>query len=177
MKIREKRVVYFISFLLMMGALIIMYATPMGIPGIISCYSDFKLPDMEFGYSYEGICTMFDHLSIEGLNHYLYYYVTDFFFIVGLAGVQLYLSERTAYGRHKWKKILLIFIAGRGLLDLIEDIIFVVMIKNILPVKMYIVSIVSVITILKFIFLILWIISIILCLISKGQNRKIGLKR
>lgn len=72
---------------------------------------------------------------------------------------------------------MLIFIAGRGLLDLIEDIIFTVMIKNILPVKTYIVSTASVITIFKFIFLILWIISIILCLISKGHNRKIGLKR
>lgn len=97
MEIREKRVVYFSSFVLMMGALIFMYGTPVGIPGIISCYSDFKLPEMEFGYGYEGICTIFSHLSIEGLNHYLYYYVTDFFFIVGLAGVQLCLSEKTAY--------------------------------------------------------------------------------
>ena len=161
-KIKRNNILFIIYAAVMIIGLILMYVSSYGIPGIIKYYNGFILPDMSFGYTYEMINNIFNNLGIYGLEQYSYYYAIDFVFILGFAGVQWSLCDKWVKKDHFLNKLCKVLVVMRGVFDLAEDVIFMFMIKSILPVSMYVVNIASIITEIKFIIMGLWMVSFIL---------------
>lgn len=162
----NKKVNLYISFVLLIIILIVMYVTPVGVPGITQYFNDFKLLDMQFNYSADTVSMMLENIGVKGIQHYLYYFIVDFFFIVILLNIQMLLSKVCKI--NKIRIALYILAVERCCLDLLEDILLSLILKGILSLN--IVSIASVITSFKLICLIVWIFLITVCTIKKRKT-------
>ena len=111
--------------------LVIMYGSEFGIPGIERYWDGFKLLDMQFTYSKATVEHMMAMLGEEGIQHYLYYFIVDFFFIGALGCVQLQISKNIANTRRKYGKVLCGLVIGRAVLDLCEDALLSLILKNV----------------------------------------------
>lgn len=166
----KKKLIASIPFALLAMCLFVMYGTNVGIPGITQYWKDFELLDMLWFYSADTVTTMLQNIGADGIQHYLYYFIVDFVFIVVLFFVQWRLSKSASNHMRKTYKFLLVCISTRGVFDLLEDLLLSMIITNRLP--MSTVSFASCVTGLKFLSLYLWGATLLICLLLKIKKRK-----
>ncbi|MDO5294799.1 MAG: hypothetical protein Q4F05_18855 [bacterium] len=156
-----------LSIVLLCVMLFIMYGTNIGVPGITQYWSGFKLFDMQLLYSVDTFKETLSKIGMDGIRHYLYYFAVDFGFILTLFWVQYEITESVTKGKQFQCKIILVFAMMRGLLDIVEDILLALLLKE--KISVTVVPIASFITSLKFCCLFGWIILVLFLAI---RNRK-----
>lgn len=139
--------------------LVVMYATNVGIPGIEQYYNGtFKLLDMRYSYTMDTVSEMMTQLGTQGIQHYLMYLVLDVVFIVFLFLVQRSLSILAAGNSKRLRICLMISITGRGVLDIIEDLLLSLILRH--QISLEFVTVASCITSLKFVCMGAWLVLI-----------------
>ena len=161
----DKRHLKNIPYIVLAASLIVMYGTPLGIPGIAQYWDGFKLLDMQLYYNLEAVADLLSHLSAAGIRHYLYYFAVDFCFIMALAAVQLRLSGWASSGNRRAYHFLAAFVLGRALFDLMEDALLSLIFTEKLTIST--VPAASAATSLKFLCLFLWLITAVICTVKK----------
>lgn len=118
--------------------------------------------DMRFGYEAKDVYEMFQRLEMEGRFLYIRLLLIDFLFIVSFALIQNYLLKRIM-GRcmlnTKWRFMLSLSYL-RGLFDIIENILILVLLISFPSRFPRLVTVCSFVTSLKFVMLALWLIAI-----------------
>lgn len=118
--------------------------------------------DMGFGYSYKDVYNLFNVLGVDGREIYARYFCIDFVFIASFAFVQNYILK-WAMGnlvlKSKWR-VLLCISYFRGLFDILENIIILVLLANFSKNTLWLVAVSSFFTQLKFVVLGIWLLVI-----------------
>ena len=91
----------------------------------------------------------------------------DLIFIIGLLGVQFSLLRRYKSKSNFINKLCMAFIVSRCLFDLMEDLIFILMIRGWIEISEDIVNTASALTEIKFIAMGLWAAVLVICIISR----------
>lgn len=135
--------------------------------------------DMRFGYEIDDVYQMFRILGTEGRSLYIRLLCIDFLFIVSFALVQNYLLKRImgkAVLNSKWHFLLSLSYL-RGLFDVVENSLILIMLIN-FPIEfLRLVKASSFATSLKFIFLGLWLIAIPISFFVRKHMENNTLKR
>lgn len=134
--------------------------------------------DMKFGYSSDDIYSLFKLLGLENKGIYIGYLCVDFIFIASFVLLQNYISKLVmgVLSKRKWS-ILLYLPYLRGLFDVIENILFIVLFLSVPKEISWLVAISSFFTQVKFITLGVWFLSLFasflarIILISKSEKR------
>ena len=118
--------------------------------------------DMRFGYSYRDVYNLFSVLGVAGRDIYARYFCIDFVFIASFALVQNYILK-WAMGnlvlQSKWRALLCISYF-RGLFDILENIIILVLLADFSKNTLWLVAVSSFFTQLKFVVLGIWLLAI-----------------
>lgn len=158
--------------------LLIMNGTAWGEPGFRVYSNGAGILDMRLGYSANDVYQLFRILGVEGRDFYARFLFLDFIFIGSFALVQNYLLKRIMGNvvlKSGWRYLLSISYL-RGLFDIIENILFLVLLFS-FPLELTgVVVMASFSTLLKFILLGLWLFAIPTLLVIKKIHRKKGKK-
>lgn len=168
MKVKYNKLIKLLFYLGSITTLFLMDATYLGQKGLKIYASDFQIFDMKFSYSSECVYSSLGLLPIEGIHHYMRFYIIDFMFIVCFLGVQYDLTNKIISKLKKLSKykITFLFVFLRATFDVVENLSILSILIN-YPNKLNtLVTISSFSTSLKFICIIGWVICVILILIE-----------
>lgn len=137
--------------------LVVMYLTPYGVHGIRAYDPTFQMPDMKFHYSVEQITQAFERIGANGRELYQKYLVLDCIFVFCFGILMLTITNRLFTGSSR--NILLVICVLRGIFDILENILLIVVLRYFPMANTQLVSLCSYFTTLKFIMLYIWILA------------------
>ncbi|NTV78102.1 MAG: hypothetical protein HGA25_02895 [Clostridiales bacterium] len=144
--------------------LMVMYLTDHGISGIQTYDCSFRLLDMRFHYTSKIVNQTFEQISAGGRIAYQKYLVLDFIFIICFLVVMISISSTVFTSPHV--KLFLYTLCGlRALLDVLENILLLRMLRQYPDFDKTLASICSWSTTFKFIMLYIWLLLMILSII------------
>lgn len=151
--------------------LFIMYGTNHGISGITKYDESFKLLDMQFRYNSNKVYETFGKIGIDGQKAYFNYLILDYFFIICFFIVMFAITKKVVQNDILCKVLIMVAIA-RGLLDMLENTLLILLIKQYPTQNTVLANICSWATTVKFLALYLWIIGVIIAVANLILRKK-----
>lgn len=138
--------------------LTIMYFTPYGVRGLKEYDPTFEMPDMKFHYSVEHITQAFEKIGTDGRILYQKYLVLDCVFVFCFGTLMLTITNYLFTGL--LCNILYVVCILRGLFDILENGLLIIVLKNFATVNTQLIRLCSYFTTFKFIMLYIWVTAI-----------------